>query len=177
LAARQRRDVELHRDVGAEQALDPHGLLGAEVATGAVEVRPEHEAVLGRGAPLGERERLEAARVGEHRVGPSREAVEAPVGRDDLGAGAEPQVVGVPEHDAGARRGHVVRGERLDRALRADGHERRRLHDAVGRREHRGAGLATPRLDLEAVARRRRPHDAASAALTRDESSMASPYE
>ena len=43
----RRAHVELHLDVGADQPLDAHGLLGREVMLRSVEVRPEREALLG----------------------------------------------------------------------------------------------------------------------------------
>ena len=43
-------------------------------------------------------------------------------------------MVRVRQHDLGAEVDQVARQHPLDGALRADGHERRRLHDAVGRR-------------------------------------------
>ena len=78
-----RAHVELHLDVGAEQPLHADGVLRRQRVLRAVEVRLEREALLGAGderAHSGggrERERLEAARVGEHRVRPAREGVEA----------------------------------------------------------------------------------------------------
>ena len=85
-------DVELHLDVGADEALDAHRLLGREDVSRPVEVRLEREALLGRsdqrGAARRERVGLEAARVGEHRVRPAREGVQPAEGRDRLGARA-----------------------------------------------------------------------------------------
>ena len=63
--------VELHLDVGAEQALDLDGALGRQQVRGAVDVRLEGDALVGDLAQLGEAHDLEAAGVGEDRAGPS----------------------------------------------------------------------------------------------------------
>jgi hypothetical protein len=178
-------NVELHLDVGADAPLDVHGHLGREPVLRAVEVRAEGEPVLVRehealGAlalfaavslfGLRERERLEAPRVGEHRVRPAGEAVKATVGRDRLGAGAEPEVVGVAEHDLGAGARHLLGRERLHRALGADGHEGRRLDDGVRGREGGGARVPVARVDVEREPWGPGPHEAPTR-----ERNMASP--
>src|SRR5262245_15502932 len=45
-------------------------------------------------------------------------------------------MIGVAQDDPGADRFEIAMGDALDRALRADRHERRRLDDAVRRRHH-----------------------------------------
>ena len=85
--------------------------------------------------PLGEAEHLEAAAVGQDRARPADEAVQAAAPRDQLVARPQQQVIGVGEDDLGARILEVAMPNRLDRALRADRHERRRLDDAVRRLE------------------------------------------
>ncbi len=143
-------DVELHRDVRADEPLDPHRLLGRQVVARAVEVRVEREAVFGRLAQLGQGERLKPAGVGEHRVRPLGEAVKAPVRRHLLRAGAEPEVVGVSEHDARSGRRDLLRRERLDRPLCPDRHEGGGLDHAVRRDERAAACRAVAREDTEA---------------------------
>ena len=170
-----RAHVELHRDVRAEQPLHAHRLLRRERAPRAVEVRAEDEAVLGDRAAVGHRERLEAARVGEHRVRPAREAMQPTERVDQLGARAQPQVVGVAEHDARAGRRDLAGRERLDAALRADGHERGRGHVAVRRGEHARArvGVLAEHAPREAGGARA----AHAASVAREGIHMASPYE
>jgi hypothetical protein len=65
----------------------------------------------------------------------------APSG-DELVAGPEKQVIGVPEDDLGASIAKVPMQRGLDSALRADRHERRRLHDAMRGVELPAAGRA-----------------------------------
>ena len=74
-----------------------------------------------------QRHDLEAAGIGEDRVRPVHEAVQAAERGDALGAGPQHQVIGVAEHDLGAGRAHVVVMHALDRGLRADRHEGRRV--------------------------------------------------
>ena len=137
--------VEHHRDVRAEPGLDVDGPLGRELMPRAVEVRLELGAVLADDPPLGEAEHLKAAAVGEHRAIPADESMQAAPPRDQLVAGPEEQVIGVAEDDLGAAVGDVAVQGGLDRSLRADGHERRRLHDAVRRLEAAEAGRAVGR--------------------------------
>ena len=66
-------------------------------------------------------------------------AVQPAAPRDQIVAGAQVEVIGVAEDDLGADLFEIAMGDALDRALRADRHERRRLDDAVRRREHAAA--------------------------------------
>ena len=70
----------------------------------------------------------ESVRIG---CGPAHEPVEAAEALDPLVAGTQVQVVRVGEDDLRAGLLEVVRVERLDRRVRADGHEGRRLDDPV----------------------------------------------
>ena len=107
----------------------------------AVEVRLEAEAALVDGAALTEGKRLVAPAVGEDRPVPADEPVQASEAGDPLVARPEIEVVCVREHDLGASLDEIARENRFDCALRADGHEGRRLHDPV-RRHHRSASRA-----------------------------------
>ena len=104
--------VELHLDVGAEQALDFDGALGRQQVRGAVDVRLEGDALVGDLRELGEAHDLEAAGVGEDRTVPAHEAVQAAEPGDALGTGAQHQVVGVGEHDVDAGGPQLVGGRR-----------------------------------------------------------------
>ena len=86
------------------------------------------------------------------RIGPLQpdERVHAAEFLDQLLARAKVQVVGVAEDDVGPERAHLVGMQRLDRALRADRHERGRADVAVRRREHPRASGAVRSLDPEA---------------------------
>ena len=102
----------------------------------------ELDAVLADFAQFPERKDLEAAAVGEDGAVPPHEAVQPAAQAHDLVARAEHQVVGVAEEDPHVERAQVARFEGLDGALRADGHEDRGLHVAVG-----GVQDAAPRVE------------------------------
>jgi hypothetical protein len=67
----------------------------------------------------------------------------------DLVARAQVEVIRVGEDHLRAHRAKLQRVQRLDRAERPDGHERRRLDDAVRRRESPGSCPAVACVDLE----------------------------
>src|SRR6201999_879886 len=105
---------------------------------GAVDVAAEADAVLGdperlavalaaavrRAAldlvgpgPVAHGEALEAAGVGEYRVVPAHELVEAAEARDPLVAGLQEQVIGVAQHHVVAEAADLVGREALDGGL------------------------------------------------------------
>ena len=88
-------------------------------------------AVLGDGPSLGEAEDLKAAAVSQQRTVPADKPVETSPSRDQLVAGTEIEVIGIAEDDLGAAVGDVAVQGGFDGSLRADGHERRRVHEAV----------------------------------------------
>ena len=94
--------VQLHLDVGAEQALDLDGAFGREHVRRAVEVRLEAHALLADRAQLAERHDLEAARVRQDRALPAHELMQAAKPSDALRARPQHQVIGVGQHDVGA---------------------------------------------------------------------------
>jgi D-alanine-D-alanine ligase-like ATP-grasp enzyme len=100
----------------------------------------------------GEREDLVAAAVGEKRAVPAGEAVQSPEPRDELGAGAQQQVVGVREQDPGADLAQVPVKDGLHRRGGADRHEDRRLDLAVRRAQQTRAGAAVAGDELEGEA-------------------------
>ena len=103
-------------------------------------MRLEFGALLGDLPALGEAEHLVAAAVGEDRMRPADEAVQPATPGNQLVARTQVQVIGVAEDDLRADLLEVAMPHRLDRSLRPDRHEGRRLHDAVRRLE-----LAEPR--------------------------------
>ncbi len=125
----RRADVEAHRDVRAELRLHLGDHLRREPRLRAVVDRPEGDALLvDAGDRVAQREDLEAAGVGQDRPVPAHERVQAAELRDQVGAGAEMQVVRVAEQDLRPGRAHLVGVQALDGRLRADRHERRRRH-------------------------------------------------
>ena len=134
--------VELHLDVGAEQALDLDGALGREQMRGPVDVRLEGDALVGDLPELGEAHDLEAAGVREDGTVPAHEVVQAAEPGDALGAGAQHQVVGVGEHDIDAGGPQLVGGDGLDGRRGAHGHEGRRADVSARRGDLAEAGAA-----------------------------------
>ncbi len=74
---------------------------------------------------------------------------EAPVRRDELGAGTLPEVVRVHDHHARPRRADVLGRERLHGRLRPDRHEQRSRDFTVASPEHPGPREAARRLQFE----------------------------
>ena len=144
-------------DVGADFALDFHGLFGADKIAQTSEgvskiyatVRDEGEAVFFLGVfdvafhgddlaeSASERHDLETARVGQGGTMPARVGGEAAVFRDKVCVGAEMITVG--EHgfcSGGVERVHI---EETNGASSADRHERRGVDVAVGGMDNAGA--------------------------------------
>ena len=141
-ARRRRHDrlVEGDRDVRAERLLDRDRVLRGEAVGRAIDVAAERHAVLVDDPQIAERHDLVSARVGQDRPVPGHEAVQPAKPLDALVAGAQVQVVRVGEDDRGAGRRDLVGIERLDRRVRADRHELRRLDDAVRQFQPPGPG-------------------------------------
>ena len=87
------------------------------------------------------------------RIGPDPpgERVQAPERLYHVLAGPEVEVVRVPEDDVGPEPGDLLRQERLDRPLRADGHERGRPDLPVRGPDDAGTRSAVRRLEREAA--------------------------
>ena len=127
--------VEDHHDVGIERALDLHRDLGCQQQLVAVDGRREFDAFLGDLAHGPQAEHLEAAGVGQDRLLPTHESMQSTMSFDDIGTRTQPQVKRVPEDDLRADFVELVGRHRLHRAVGADGHEHRRLHDAMCERK------------------------------------------
>jgi len=122
----------------------------------AIDVRTEEDALFGDLAELAKAPDLEAAGVGEDGTGPLHEAVEAAEGLDELVAGAQEEVVGIAEDDAGVQVGDKIPlRNSFDGGLRADGHEDGGFDGAVRGVEEAGpgAGVGTSGEDFEAQSR------------------------
>ena len=86
-----------------------------------------------------QRHHLETAGIGQDRIRPAHEGMQPAERRDAFRRRPQHQVIGVAEQNLGARGAHVVVVHALDRGLRADRHERWRMHDAVRGRDLAGA--------------------------------------
>jgi hypothetical protein len=82
-------------------------------------------ACLGDLAAMGQREHLETTRVGQDRTGPAGEAMQAAVGFDHLKPRAQEQMERIAQDDLRTEVPNLLRQHALDRAIGADGHERR----------------------------------------------------
>ena len=98
---------------------------------------------------LREAHHLEAAGVGEDRMRPVHELVQAAERGDALRAGRQHQMVGVGENDVGAERPDRLGMHRLDRRRRADRHEGGRADVAARRRDLAEPGRAVDGADGE----------------------------
>ena len=128
--------------------LDGHCLLGPEEQQRAVQVRAELDAVRLDLADGRQAEHLEAAAVGQDRPRPIDEPVQPARGADDVQPGPDVEVIGIAEDDLRAHLAQLARVNRLHAALRADGHEDRRIHDAMRRGQPAQARLGG-RIGLE----------------------------
>ena len=104
--------VEHHRDVRAELRLDVGRLLGRQQVRRAVEVRSEVRALLVDRPAVGQAEHLVAAAVGQDRLVPADEPVQAAAPRDEIVAGTQIEVIGVAEQNLGAQRLEFARASR-----------------------------------------------------------------
>src|SRR2546427_8763863 len=143
--------VQGHNDVGAQRQLDLDGALGREEVGGTVQVRPEVDAVLGDLTQTFQAHHLEASAVGEDRMRPGDEAVQAAGGPHGLVPGPQVKMIGVGQQDLDAQPLEILLGHAFDAARRADRHEGGSLDDSVGRMEEAGAraGARVARGDLE----------------------------
>ena len=140
---RRRADVEAHRDVRAELALDVRDALRGKGCLGAVVDRAEGDAALvERQDRVAQREDLKTAGIRENRPTPAGKRMETAEVADDVGPWAEVEVIGVGEHDTRADLPHLVWMERLDGRLGAYRHEGRRRDRAMCGLEYPGSSGA-----------------------------------
>jgi hypothetical protein len=133
--------------------LDLHRHFRRQEQLVAVDRRRERDAVFSDLAQVAERKHLEAAGVGQDRLLPAHETVQAAVRADRFEARAQPEVKRIAEDDL---RMHFLEFAWLDGfhgAVSADGHEDRRFDDAVIQRDAAAARLAVgaEQFEVEAV--------------------------
>ena len=146
---KRRAFVQHHLDIGAEQALHLDGALRRQLDGRAVDMRLENDAPLVDAPELRQRHHLVAAGIGEDRLLPMHELVQAAELGDALGAGPQHQVIGVGEDDVGAGSCDVLGEHGLDRGAGADRHEGRRANDTARRGDGAGARLAVSGFERE----------------------------
>src|SRR5436190_1276639 len=127
----RRAIIEDHCDVRPENTLDFHRLLRPKKKEGAVQMRPELDAVRFDFADVREAEDLKAAAVGKDRQLPIDELMQPAGFADDIHPGANEQMIRIAENDLRAGLEQLAGIQRFDAALGADRHEYRRVHDAA----------------------------------------------
>ena len=138
--------VEHHHDVGAERVLHLDRALRRQLDQVAVHRRAELDALLVDLAQALQAPDLEAAGVREHRSLPVHERVQAAVRADHVDARPQQQMERVAEDDLRAQAFELLGRHRFDAAVRADGHERRRVDGAAAKR-HPAAPRAAVRCE------------------------------
>ena len=112
--------VEHHRDVRSELRLNVDGRFRRQQMLAAIEMRSKRHTFLVHLPPRGQAEHLIAAAVGQDRLLPADELMEAAETADALGAGPQIEMIGVGENDLRAQVVEIAMRHRLDGALRAD---------------------------------------------------------
>ncbi len=102
---------------------------------GSIEVRTENHAVIGDFAEIGQAKHLKAAGIGEDRARPGHETMQPAQTPDPFVPRPKIEMIGVAEQDLNAKLAERLLRQSLDRALRADRHECRRVDDAMRSRE------------------------------------------
>ena len=92
-------------------------------------------------AQVTEAEHLEAARIGQDRLVPADEVVQATEGADDIKARSQPQVKGVAKDDLGTGFVQAVGRHGLDGAVGSNRHENRGFDGAVVEAECSATGV------------------------------------
>lgn len=113
----------------------------------AIQVRAECDALVRHVLEVAQAEDLEAARVGQNRAGPRHESMKAAHSPNQLMPGPQIEMVGVGEQNLNVETFEVLLGLAFDGRGRADGHERRRLDDAM--RGRKASQARTGRIGCE----------------------------
>src|SRR3989339_2002410 len=94
--------IETHDDIGADPALVIGGRFGGKDMTRSVDMRLKLYAILINTAQGGKAKYLKAARIGEHGAFPADKMMQAARLFNELAAGLEIEMIGIPENDLGA---------------------------------------------------------------------------
>ena len=132
---RRHRLIEADRDIRTERLLDRDGMFGSETLCGAVEMRPELDAMRPNFPNLRQAEHLEPAAVRQDRQIPIHEFVQVARGLNNLETRPNAQMIGVPEKDLRAHLVEFARVDRLHASLRSHRHEYRRVDRPARRRD------------------------------------------
>uniref|UniRef100_A0A182N6C0 Uncharacterized protein n=1 Tax=Anopheles dirus TaxID=7168 RepID=A0A182N6C0_9DIPT len=163
LHARSRRGrfhhiVQLHHYVRPDRVLDLHAAFRCQHTLATVVRTLEPYALLGDFGQLQQRHHLEATGIGQQRSRPTHELVQTARLFQHVRPGAHSQVVGVAEHYAAVQLEQLLRQYALQRALRSDRHEDRRVDVRVTYAHHTDPRFRHTALCRHAVHQgRRRP--------------------
>ena len=127
----RRAFVELHDDVGIQDALHLHRHFRREEQFIAVDGRIEMHALFRDLAHGAQRKHLEAARIRQNRLVPAHETMQAAEFLHDGVAWTQPQVESVAQNDLRVDLIEFQRRHGFHGAVSAHWHEDRRLHDAM----------------------------------------------
>src|SRR5882762_2273030 len=101
----------------------------------AIQVRPEHHALIGNFSEISEAEYLKAARVRKDRSRPRHETMQTTQLANSFVTGSQVQMIRIAKQYLHAQLAKRLLRQPLDRALRADGHKRWRIDHTMRRRE------------------------------------------
>ncbi len=126
--------IEDHADVAPDGSLNLKDGFRGQKNGASIEVALKTNSFLGDLAEFGERKDLVPSRVGEDGAIPLHERMQSPEIIEHGGAGAEKEVIGVPQKDAGIERGigQFTGMHRFYRAAGSYGHESRCLDFSMG---------------------------------------------
>jgi hypothetical protein len=123
--------IQADRHIRSQRFLHGNRMLRREPVQRAVEVRAERHPVVVDRAHLAQADHLVAAGVGQDRPFPGHEVMKAAQPLNAFVAGSQVEVVGIGQDHLSAYLGQIVGIERLDRGVRANRHEHRRVDRAV----------------------------------------------
>lgn len=125
--------VQDHHDVGTETDLNVNGDFGTQKMRASVQVRLKSNAIFADIAKGTQAENLVPAAVGKDRPIPSHKLMQAAESCHGLVTGPQKKVIRVTQKNLDVKIPQLVRHHRFHGGLRTDGHEDRRLDDAVRR--------------------------------------------
>ena len=142
LLARVRRAfIKGHDDIRAEIGLHPHRGLRIQKHLAPVRRGAKPHAALVQSAHRRQAEHLKPTRIGQNRMRPVHELMQPAMRGHHLDARTLHQMKGVAEDDLRPAIGDLLRRQALDRARRADRHERRGVHRSASQMQASEPGL------------------------------------
>src|ERR1700738_376095 len=97
----------------------------------AIEMRTKNHAVIGNFAKIGKAKDLKAAGIGKNRSGPGHKTMQSAQTANPFVTRTKIKMISIAEQNLYAEFAERLLRQPLHRSRRADGHERRRIDDAV----------------------------------------------